>query len=110
VAVNLTGTGLEPLSGTSLGTARKATSSQQQAQPGTQDATPQQGDVNITSTASLLANLEQALSAQPAIDQNRVAAISKSLEDGTYTIEPAKIASGLLNFERSLNPLPRAEI
>ena len=102
---------MEQLGGTSMGSARKATSSQQQPpQAATQDATPQQGDVTITSTASLLANLEQALSAQPAIDQKRVAAISKSLEDGTYTLDPAKIASGLLNFERSLNPLPRAEI
>jgi negative regulator of flagellin synthesis FlgM len=107
MAVNLTGI---QLSGASIGSASKASSSSPSTKTGSNDAASPQGDVNITSTASLLANLQQSLSAQPAIDQTKVDAISKALAAGTYSVQPDKIASGLLHSERSLAPLPRAEI
>jgi negative regulator of flagellin synthesis FlgM len=107
MAINLTG--LQP-GGASIGATPK-TSTSQPAQSAAENATSQpQGEVSITSTASLLSSLQQALSAQPAVDQNRVAALSKALADGTYTIQPDKIATGLLHSERSLEPLPRTEI
>jgi negative regulator of flagellin synthesis FlgM len=42
------------------------------------------------------------LSAQPAIDQAKVAQISKALANGTYTISADKIASGLMQSEQTL--------
>ncbi|MGH8208195.1 MAG: flagellar biosynthesis anti-sigma factor FlgM [Steroidobacteraceae bacterium] len=59
-------------------------------------------EVQITSTASRLASLGQQLSALPAIDQGRVAQISQSLADGTYTISADRIASGLMQSDRAL--------
>jgi negative regulator of flagellin synthesis FlgM len=58
----------------------------------------------------MLAKLQQSLSAQPAVDQNRVDSISKALANGTYRIDPERIASGLLSSERGLAALPRQEI
>jgi negative regulator of flagellin synthesis FlgM len=66
---------------------------------------PQSGgndEVQITSTAAQLASLGQKLSSMPAVDQNRVARITQSLADGSYSISPEKIASGLLQSDHAL--------
>jgi negative regulator of flagellin synthesis FlgM len=59
-------------------------------------------EVQITSTAAQLASLGQRLSSLPAIDQNRVARITQSLADGSYSISADKIASGLLQSDHTL--------
>ena len=59
-------------------------------------------EVQITSTASQLASLGQKLSTLPAIDTDRVARISASLADGTYSISASSIASGLMQSDRAL--------
>lgn len=62
----------------------------------------QNDEVQITSTASKLSSLGRKLSILPAIDADRVARISQSLENGTYSLSADKIASGLLQSERAL--------
>ena len=59
-------------------------------------------EVQITSTATQLATLGQKLSGLPAIDENRVARITQSLADGSYSISADKIASGLLQSDHAL--------
>jgi negative regulator of flagellin synthesis FlgM len=59
-------------------------------------------EVQITSTASQLASLGQKLSSLPAVDQNRVARITQSLANGTYSISSDKIASGLMQSDHAL--------
>jgi negative regulator of flagellin synthesis FlgM len=63
------------------------------------------GDVQITSTASSLAQLEQQLQSQPVMDAGRVARISSALASGTYSIDSQRIASGLLSSEQALSGL-----
>jgi negative regulator of flagellin synthesis FlgM len=58
--------------------------------------------VKISPTAAKLASIGATLSAQPAIDQAKVAQISKALADGTYTISADKIASGLMQSDQTL--------
>ena len=102
MAINLNGI---DLSGAAASSARKA-SSAQGTPASSQDATQQpQSEVSITSTASLLAHLQQSLAAKPAVDQNRVAAVSKALAAGTYKVSPDKIANGLIATERALGKL-----
>ena len=86
-----------------------ATSRAQQSSSGSTAATTSgnsqsggEAEVQITSTASQLASLGQTLSAMPAIDSARVARISQSLADGTYSISPDKIASGLMQSDHAL--------
>jgi negative regulator of flagellin synthesis FlgM len=113
VAVNLNGIDLNG-SGSSIGTTRKTSSYDTSTlRNGTSqsESTASQGDaVDITSTAALLAHLERSLSAQPAVDTNKVDALRKAVENGTYTVDPAKVAAGLTNSERTLAQLPVAEI
>ena len=105
MAVNLNGM---DLSGTAASSAHKASSAQSTATSAAQDAAQQpQSEVSITSTASLLANLQQSLAGQPAVDQNRVDAVSKALAAGTYKVNPDQIAHGLIDSERALGKLNR---
>ncbi len=108
MAVNLNGIDLG--GSTAAGSARKASSSHGNTAGSPDAANPPQGEVSITSTASLLAQLQRSLSGKPAIDQARVDAISKALADGKYTVNPDKIARGLSQAERTLGSLPLPEI
>jgi negative regulator of flagellin synthesis FlgM len=103
VAVNLNGI---DLSGAAASSAHKA-SSTQSTPTSSQDAASQQpeSEVSITSTASLLAHLQQSLAGKPAVDQSKVDAVSKALSSGTYKVNPDKIAHGLISSERDLAKL-----
>jgi negative regulator of flagellin synthesis FlgM len=60
------------------------------------------GDVQITRAASQLAQLEQSLQAQPAVDTARVATARQALASGSYQVDPERIAAGLLQTEQAL--------
>jgi negative regulator of flagellin synthesis FlgM len=62
-------------------------------------------DVHITDTATHLAALEQAVSAQPAVDDARVSAIQSAIEEGRYSISPERVADALVGLEHALAPL-----
>ena len=61
--------------------------------------------VQITSTASQLAALEQSLQAQPEVDAERVRRVQSALADGSYRLDPSRIAGGLLQSEQTLATL-----
>lgn len=107
MAINLYGLNLGGPPASSTG----KSSATQSATAGVQDATQQpEATVSITSTASLLARLQQALAAQPAVDQGRVDAISKALADGSYRVHGGNVAQGLIRTERALGQLNSSEI
>ncbi len=76
---------------------------------GTQQGTTDSADVYITGTARQLADLEQAVQNMPALDEARVTAIRTALEQGTYEIEPPRIADQLMQLEQALAPLGESE-
>ena len=59
-------------------------------------------DVQITGAARGLAAIEQSLRDLPAIDEARVAAVRARLDDGSYRVDPQKVADRLLNLEQDL--------
>jgi negative regulator of flagellin synthesis FlgM len=98
------------LSGAPASAANKA-STMQGTSTIPQDATQQQQtEVSITSTASLLARLQQALAAKSAIDHGRVDTISRALAAGSYKVNADNIAHGLIHTERALGQLELSEI
>jgi flagellar biosynthesis anti-sigma factor FlgM len=102
MAINMSGL---DLGGAPAASANKAPAVQSTSL-GSQDATQQkQTEVSITSTASLLARLQQALAASSAADHGRVDAISKALAAGSYRINSDNIAHGLIQTERALGQL-----
>jgi len=64
------------------------------------------GDVHITDSATRLAALEQAVRDLPSVDQARVNAVRSSLADGSYVVQPERIADNLLKMEQSLGQFP----
>jgi negative regulator of flagellin synthesis FlgM len=102
MAVNLNGL---DLSGAPASSAHKAQATQSTSANAPEATQQHQTQVSITSTASLLARLQQALAAGPAADQGRVDAISKALAAGSYRVNSDSIARGLIQSERVLGQL-----
>ena len=59
--------------------------------------------VTITRTASELMRLEASLRDAPGVDQARVDAIRRAIEDGSYSVDPQKIVDNLLRREDELS-------
>jgi negative regulator of flagellin synthesis FlgM len=95
------------LAGTASSSTRKANTAPAVAPRSAEKDAPQQAgsEVSITSTASLLARLQNALASQPAVDQKRVAEISQAISNGTYKVSSSSIADGLIHSERALGKL-----
>lgn len=61
-----------------------------------------QHGVHITESARRLAALEQSVREMPAVDEARVAEVSRELAEGRYEVRPERIAEGLLQLERQI--------
>lgn len=58
--------------------------------------------VQITDGARQLAALEKAIAAVPVVDDARVSAVSRAIDDGSYTVQPGRIADKLLRMDQEL--------
>lgn len=58
--------------------------------------------VSITSTASALQQVEEQLAKLPDVDTQRVAAIKKAVENGSFEIDANRIAEKLIAFDTAL--------
>jgi len=72
--------------------------------PGGGEAAPaaQQDSVHITQSARSMATLAQAVKDTPDIDTGRVTSAQQAIDSGSYTIQPGRIASRLLQLEQDL--------
>ncbi|WP_426417617.1 flagellar biosynthesis anti-sigma factor FlgM [Aestuariirhabdus sp. LZHN29] len=70
-----------------------------------QPAASRTDSVNLSAEGKSLRQVEEKLSAQPDIDQDRVASIKQALEDGSYQIDARKLADNLFSMETQLNKL-----
>lgn len=59
--------------------------------------------VTITQTASELMRLEASLRDAPGVDQARVDAIRRAIEEGSYTVDPEQIVDNLLRREDEMS-------
>lgn len=66
-------------------------------------AAPEGDSLRLTGEASGLQTLARALGAAPAgIDMAKVNAVRAAISDGSYQVDPARIADRLLGLERDL--------
>lgn len=78
------------------------------SQAGKGAATPD--DVMITETARELAALETRLAGLPAINDSRVAAVRRAIEEGRYQVDPQRVADKIVRMERDLAAVvPKAQ-
>lgn len=59
--------------------------------------------VTLTPTAEQLQRLERQISTLPVIDVQRVESVQQAVNNGTYTIDPARVADKLYGMEMALN-------
>ncbi len=59
-------------------------------------------NVALTSTAALLREVENAISELPEVNTERVEAIRKAIAEGSYQIDPSRIADKLMQLENAL--------
>ncbi|HHJ15231.1 MAG TPA: flagellar biosynthesis anti-sigma factor FlgM [Gammaproteobacteria bacterium] len=58
--------------------------------------------VSLTGEARQLRELEASLASHPVVDSQRVAAVRSAVEDGSFTIDPQRIADKLISLEEAL--------
>jgi len=65
-------------------------------------ATPGGSDwISLTGEARQLQELENRLASQPVVDSQRVAAVRSAVENGTFTINPERIAEKMMSKEET---------
>lgn len=69
---------------------------QETGKPATSDT------VSLTDTAARLRKLESTLAQLPVVDSQRVEATRQAIADGSYRVDPARVAEKLLAFENAL--------
>jgi len=79
--------------------------------PGSNDAgsTGVRDGVQITDGARQLASLEKAIAAMPVVDQARVDAVSRDIDEGRYAVQPQKIADRLIRMDQEFAAATRRE-
>ncbi len=58
--------------------------------------------VSLTGQAQQLRELETQLASEPVVDRQRVEAVRSAVEDGSFAVNPERIADKLINLEQAL--------
>jgi negative regulator of flagellin synthesis FlgM len=94
-----------------IGAGRAVQRPQEATTGGAQNSSGSSGNgenVAITGSARQLATLEQAIRDLPSVNDARVAQISNSIEQGSYSVNSAHVADQLIQMEKALNRLSNA--
>jgi len=59
--------------------------------------------INITGTASQLQALEKQLSSLPVVDVQRVDSVKREISNGTFEIDPPRIADKMIQIESAIS-------
>lgn len=65
--------------------------------------------VRITDGARQLASLEKAIAALPIVDEARVEAVARDIDEGRYAVQPQKIADRLIRMDQEFSAASRPE-
>ncbi|WJW74618.1 flagellar biosynthesis anti-sigma factor FlgM [Thiohalobacter sp. IOR34] len=83
------------------------------AQPATEAKTdakapaspPPSDQISLTPEAQKLRDLETSVAELPQVDSDRVNAVKTALANGTFEINPERIAGKMIDFERALSDM-----
>ena len=77
----------------------------QQTPVATETGQASTGDtISLSEGAKQLGKLSNTAPSAPVIDTQRVEAVKKAIENGSYEIDPVKVADRLMQFESMLKP------
>ena len=66
-------------------------------------SSPGSDKVSLTNTAERLKALEEQLTKQPEIDNDRVSDVQNAITKGKYKVDPERVADKMMNFEASFS-------
>ena len=66
-------------------------------------STPEKDNITITASATKLRKMEDTIAQLPIVDTKKVEEVQKAIKDGSYSINPDKIASKLIEMELALS-------
>lgn len=106
MSININGVGGSSVPGKVNGTADNTKlRSQEQTPTATESGKSSTSDtLSLSEGAKQLGKLENSAIAAPVIDAKRVAQVKAAIANGSYEINPAKIAGKLSQFEAMLKP------
>ncbi len=84
-------------SGTPVSRARDATSEGRKA-----ETTGTVSYIDVSDTARTLAALESHIGALPVVNESRVDAVRRAMDEGRYHVDPQRVADKMLRFEVDL--------
>lgn len=87
--------------GASVRTTHTGTGTDAKSGAGTTDSSSLD-TLSLTGAAALMQKLDAAIAATPVVDMARVNRIQQAIENGTYKIDPARVAEKMLEFETAL--------
>jgi negative regulator of flagellin synthesis FlgM len=61
--------------------------------------------VSLSQQSKAIGQLQQDMAAQPSFDTVKVAAIKEAIANGSYTVDPEKLADNMIKFENELKGL-----
>ncbi|GAK82905.1 negative regulator of flagellin synthesis FlgM [Vibrio ponticus] len=67
-------------------------------------STPQDA-VSLSSAGKAVGAMHNQMVSQPSFDQAKVAAIKEAIANGSYTVDPEKLADNMIKFEKELGGL-----
>lgn len=74
-----------------------------QSDAGSAASTSQTGDhVTLTTSARSLQKLSDAVAQAPVVNSAKVSSVKQALANGTYQIDPARVADKMIQFENGL--------
>ncbi|WP_100753755.1 flagellar biosynthesis anti-sigma factor FlgM [Vibrio salilacus] len=65
----------------------------------------QEDAVSLSSQGKAMGEMHTQMAAQPSFDQAKIAAIKEAISNGSYTVNPEKLADNMMKFEKEFGGL-----
>ncbi len=105
MSIDINGISNKPIPARVGGTGDEAKVRQQQTAQTAETGQSSTNDTfSLSDSARQLGKLDNASSAAPVIDTQRVEQVKQAIKDGSYSVDPVKIANKLMQFESMLKP------
>jgi negative regulator of flagellin synthesis FlgM len=69
---------------------------------GKAESTEAASNINVSDTARTLAALESRIGTLPVVNESRVDAVRRAVDDGRYHVDPQRVADKMMRFEVDL--------
>jgi negative regulator of flagellin synthesis FlgM len=96
-------------SGQPMTTSTRSSTRSEGATTGSTDSTKKSGvaqdAVSLSSHGKAVGEMHNQMVSQPSFDQAKVAAIKEAIANGSYTVDPEKLADNMMKFEKELGGL-----